>query len=150
MAFQRLLAGAFAFDIVPDEFIRVEFRRLARQDMQLQASLQLFDVGCDDLRPMSRVPVHDEKDGMPSTPHEGREELLLESCRIEPSRIHLIPKGAARIDGGDRIAGLPLSARGDFRRLPFRSPGPAQHLIRPHARLIQKEYLRGPSFGTAF
>jgi len=96
---QRLLAGAFACDIVPDEFVRVEFWRVHRQETKLQASLQLCDVGCDQLRPMRRVPVHDQKDGARSSPHEGREELLLESRRIEPSLLHLRPKGATRIDG---------------------------------------------------
>ena len=150
IAFQWLLAGAFAFDIVPHELIRVEFRGVSRQEMQSQASLQLFDVGCDHLRPMSWVPVHDQKDGALSASHEGREKLLLESRRIEPSRVHLIPKGSACIDGGDCFDGLPLSARGDFRRLTFLSPGPAQHLIRPHARLVQEEDVRRSSFGTDF
>ena len=123
---QQLLAGAFAVDGVSHEFVRVEFWRVSRHEGQLQASLQLFEVGSDHLRPMRRVPIHDQKDGALASLHEGLEEVFLESRRIEPSSVHLIPNGSARIDGCDCIDGLPLSPRGDFQRLAVLSPGPAQ------------------------
>src|SRR5437899_3424073 len=121
---QRGLAHALALEVVPDEFVGVQLGRVARQEMQFEATRETLDVLRDHLGDVRGVAVEDEEHGALATAHEVRQQLD-EPRGIEPLGVKLIPECAAGVDGGDGAHALPPTARRD------RGRPPAQAHLRP-------------------
>src|SRR6266849_3530712 len=64
---QRGLADALALEVIPDELVGVQLGRVARQEMQFEASREALDVLRNHLGDVRGVAVEDEKHGALST-----------------------------------------------------------------------------------
>ena len=60
--FQQALADPMRLQMVPHEFIGVEFRGIRRQEKQLQAAVRRRHELLDHLHPVRRMPIDDEED----------------------------------------------------------------------------------------
>src|SRR2546425_4932360 len=102
---QRGLADALALEMIPDELIGVQLGRVARQEMQLEATSEPLDVLRDHVGDVGGVAVEDEEHRTPPTAHEVRQQFD-EARSVEPLGVDLVPEGAAGVDRGDRTHAL--------------------------------------------
>src|SRR6266508_446881 len=143
---QRGLADALALEVIPHELVGVQLGRVARQEMQLEATRETLDVLRDHFGDVRGVRVEDEEHGALPTAHEVRQQLD-EPRGVESLRVDLVPELAARIDGRDRAHTLAPTTRRDLRRLSTQAPGAPEDLIGADPGLIEEEELRPDAFG---
>src|SRR5437899_1202858 len=143
---QRGLADALTLEVIPDELVGVQLGRVARQEMQFEATGEPLDVLGDHLGDMRGVAIEDQEHGTLAPPHEVREQLD-EPRGVEPLGVDLVPEGAPGVDGGDGAHALTPPARRDRGRLAAHPPGAPEHLIGADPGLIEEKDLRPPALG---
>src|SRR5258707_9167506 len=144
---QRGLADALELEVIPDELVGVQLGRVARQEMQFEASREALDVLRNHLGDVRGVAVEDEKHGALSTAHDVL--LQLDVLRaIEPFGVELMPEGAVFVDGGAGAYALAPPARGDLGCLSPQSPRAPEDVIGADPGLIEEEDLRADALGA--
>ncbi len=143
---QRRLADALAFEVVPDKLIGIQLWRIARQEMQFQATGEPLDVLRDQRRTVRGVAVEDQKHGALAAAHEVRQQCD-EPRGVEPLGVDLVPESAAGGDGGDRTHALAPAAGLDLGCLPPQSPGAPEDLVGSDAGFIKEEDRRADALG---
>jgi len=143
---QGSFGGAVMTKMIPDKFIRIQIRGIARQEMQFQFSFEGLHIGGHQFGFMGRQPIDHQKHPTAAVTHK-RFQKFHEPGGVQAAGINRIPKGSAgghRGDGTDRLA---LTTGLDDRRLALGAPGALQRRVRTNAGFIQKEDVRPALFG---
>src|SRR5206468_1851448 len=102
---QWSLADALALEVVPDELVGVQFRRIAGQEVQFQTTGEPLNILRDHFGDVRGVAVENEEHRVLTAAHEVHQQLD-EPRGVEPLGVDLVPECAARVDGGDRAYAL--------------------------------------------
>lgn len=143
---QRSLADALACEVVPDELIGIQLWRIARQEMQLQATGEPLDVLRDQRRTVRGMAVEDQQHRALAAAHEVRQQFD-EPRGVEPLGVDLVPEFTAGGDGGDRTHTLTPAAGLDLGRLPPQSPGAPEDLVGADSSLVEEADRRADARG---
>src|SRR5437667_60629 len=140
---KRLVA---ALHVVPHQFVRVEFRRIAGQEVQFQFAAARVDVVLHHLGLVGRQAVEDEKQRLLATAHDVAEHCY-EQLGAHCALVRCKPEGAFGVDGGSRRYRLTGARHRNNRRAPFDAPGRALDHIGTKTGFIPEIDLGHTTFG---
>src|SRR5438445_9614196 len=125
---ERTFRRPGALHVVPHQFVRVEFRRIAGQEVQFQFAAARVDVVLHHLGLVGRQAVEDEKQRLLATAHDVAEHCY-EQLGAHCALVRCKPEGAFGVDGGSRRYRLTGARHRNNRGAPFDAPGRALHHI---------------------
>ena len=138
----NLAPKGMGLQVVPHQLVRVEFRRVRRQIVQLKTTVLCFDKTLHGLCPVDRMPINDKKDRCLRIDHQAPEKLKEDRCRHPSLGQHetQLTLRAHRRKHVDTEAGADA---GYNWRVTAPSPGGTAMEVRTYPCLIGEQYL-GP------
>lgn len=139
---QRAACNAGALDIAPYQLIRIEVRRVPRQEVQGQFALLAGDVVLESLTTAflcaGSQSINNQMDRLPAFEHQLAEQLH-EQLAGQSAFVRCKPEGTLRVDRRRCAHALPLARAFDNRRFTARRPDPAMHRVSAKNRFDPEE-----------
>lgn len=123
------------FEVSPDPFIRIEFGRVAGQQVKRDLPVEGFHETSDLLRLVRGVPVDDQEYPPLGAVSQALDEFN-ELVRANRALHHHEPKLASGTDRRDHVEAKPRTRRFDNRSLAFRCPGGSRVVVGPDSCFV--------------
>ena len=133
-----LATNRVVFQVIPNPFIRVQFRRIGRQKEESKTILYAFDKTGNPFRSMSRMPVDDQKHPARNAMKKSLDKLN-KRTRSDTSPQNHKPEFPLSTDGRDQIQPKSSPGTANHRRFPSCRPCSTRMMIGTDPRLISKE-----------
>lgn len=134
-----LAAKNVVLQIVPDQFVGIQFWRVRRQEEQPQSGRDGFDERSDHRRLVRGMPVYDQEDGTTTTMDQPFQVLDEDFRRNTPSDDRKV-KLPCSTHGGNQVHPKPCSSRRNDRSLATGRPGGSGMCVRPDTSLVAKKH----------
>ena len=146
---QRTSHRAGALDMTPYQFIWIQVRGIAGQEVQGKATLGGYDIFLDECGLVRRQAIEHQMDRLPAVLHHLLEQLDEQFC-VEATFVGAKPECPIGIHRRSRTDGLALSGTLRHRCLSPNTPSLAMHCVSAKARLVPEENLGTLCFGLGY
>jgi len=123
------------FDIAPNRLVRIQLRRVRRQEEQPELAVETLNIVSNPTSMMNRVVIEDQENRLVNVLHQSLEETK-KRIGVHVALNGLKAKLAARRDGRDQIDAEATARITDDRSFTPGCPGGATVIIRPNAGFI--------------
>ena len=145
---RHLATQRMGLQVVSHQLVRVEFRRVRRQIVQLKPTVLCFDKTLHGLCPVDRMPINDKKDRCLRIDHQAPEKLKEDRCR-HPSLGQHETQLTLRTHRREHVDTQAGAGAGYNWRVTAPSPSGTAVEIRTYPRLIGEQYLGPPRLRAA-